>query len=376
MGLEAGTYISDLVPTNPADGDAESQGAAHLRLIKSVLQNCFPHLDAAAGAYGADLLHHNFTANVAPAVGNDSSQGYAVGSLWWDATHSALYIAQSVAVGAAVWMTVATGDSIRPITFGGTGTHFTAAGVSTFSAKPTAGTILIGIPGNSPVDGADLNVDSTGAMALLTMDGQPVLANTFLTGKYLILLSDGSTNYYILNPQPQLSILSTYNQTGVAYVDVAIPITPVNAGYTAELTIREMIPVVNNDTPRIQLVIGGVPDGTAANYYATLLRNALGTATPNHYAGTAAYWDLTNAGPVGATNERALSGKFNIQIVGGNRLRMQCHISWANSSGQFSEGMHQFSSLNELAGAIALRFYFTGGNIASFVAACTRVRGI
>lgn len=42
MGLEIGTFISDLVTTNPADSDAESQGAAHLRLIKTILQNTFP----------------------------------------------------------------------------------------------------------------------------------------------------------------------------------------------------------------------------------------------------------------------------------------------------------------------------------------------
>lgn len=42
MGLETGTFISDLVTTNPADSDAESQGAAHLRLIKTLLQNTFP----------------------------------------------------------------------------------------------------------------------------------------------------------------------------------------------------------------------------------------------------------------------------------------------------------------------------------------------
>lgn len=42
MGLETGTFITDLVTTNPADSDLESQGAAHLRLIKSILQNTFP----------------------------------------------------------------------------------------------------------------------------------------------------------------------------------------------------------------------------------------------------------------------------------------------------------------------------------------------
>jgi microcystin-dependent protein len=41
MGLEVATYISDLVTTNPPTSDLETQGANHLQLIKTVLQNVF-----------------------------------------------------------------------------------------------------------------------------------------------------------------------------------------------------------------------------------------------------------------------------------------------------------------------------------------------
>jgi microcystin-dependent protein len=41
MGLETATYIADLVTTNPPTSDLETQGANHLQLIKSVLQNVF-----------------------------------------------------------------------------------------------------------------------------------------------------------------------------------------------------------------------------------------------------------------------------------------------------------------------------------------------
>ena len=48
MGLESGTYLNDLVSSNPVGAtDAKSQGDNHLRLIKSVLQASFP---AVAGA--------------------------------------------------------------------------------------------------------------------------------------------------------------------------------------------------------------------------------------------------------------------------------------------------------------------------------------
>ena len=42
MALESATFISQLVPANPPGSDLKSQGDDHLRLIKSVLQNCFP----------------------------------------------------------------------------------------------------------------------------------------------------------------------------------------------------------------------------------------------------------------------------------------------------------------------------------------------
>tara|TARA_R110002020_G_scaffold43651_1_gene126652 strand:- start:1977 stop:3161 length:1185 start_codon:yes stop_codon:yes gene_type:complete len=48
MGLESATYISQLVDTNPTTSDPVSQGDDHLRLIKSVLQDQFTTLGAAA----------------------------------------------------------------------------------------------------------------------------------------------------------------------------------------------------------------------------------------------------------------------------------------------------------------------------------------
>src|SRR5216684_764674 len=41
MGLETATFIADLVTTNPPTSDLETQGASHLQLVKSVLQNVF-----------------------------------------------------------------------------------------------------------------------------------------------------------------------------------------------------------------------------------------------------------------------------------------------------------------------------------------------
>jgi hypothetical protein len=53
-GLETGTYVSDLNTSNPVNGDPVSQGAAHLRLIKTVLQATFPNGDAPIYGFRSD----------------------------------------------------------------------------------------------------------------------------------------------------------------------------------------------------------------------------------------------------------------------------------------------------------------------------------
>ena len=55
MALETGTYISDLVVTNPTATDPKSAGDDHLRLIKSTLKATFPNVTGATTATQADL---------------------------------------------------------------------------------------------------------------------------------------------------------------------------------------------------------------------------------------------------------------------------------------------------------------------------------
>jgi hypothetical protein len=50
MGLETGTYIDDLVATNPVSGDQLSQADDHLRLIKSFILASFPNITGAMTA--------------------------------------------------------------------------------------------------------------------------------------------------------------------------------------------------------------------------------------------------------------------------------------------------------------------------------------
>lgn len=54
-----------------------------------------------ATAYG--ILQHNLSAGTAPAASNDTTQGYAVGSLWVDTTNGNSYICLDATAANAVW---------------------------------------------------------------------------------------------------------------------------------------------------------------------------------------------------------------------------------------------------------------------------------
>lgn len=65
MALETGTYISDLVVTNPTSSDPKSQGDDHLRLLKSTIKTTFPGI---AGAVTPTHTELNYVDGVTSAI--------------------------------------------------------------------------------------------------------------------------------------------------------------------------------------------------------------------------------------------------------------------------------------------------------------------
>ena len=58
----------------------------------------------------ASTVNNNFNATSDPAATNDSSAGYAVGSLWWRSDIGMLWVCRSASVGAARWTPVGIAD--------------------------------------------------------------------------------------------------------------------------------------------------------------------------------------------------------------------------------------------------------------------------
>ena len=60
-------------------------------------------LQQASNGANVTVLKHNLTAVASPTANDDSSAGYAIGSLWADATGDTLWQAVDVSVAAAIW---------------------------------------------------------------------------------------------------------------------------------------------------------------------------------------------------------------------------------------------------------------------------------
>jgi hypothetical protein len=58
------------------------------------------------------IYKSNFNGATDPGVGDDIDDGYSVGSNWWNVTDHRLFVAESVATGAAVWRQIY--PTIRP----------------------------------------------------------------------------------------------------------------------------------------------------------------------------------------------------------------------------------------------------------------------
>jgi hypothetical protein len=61
MGLESTTIITGLVATNPVSGDGVNEGDNHIRLLKAVLQNCFPNMSSAFYKHAVQTKAANYT---------------------------------------------------------------------------------------------------------------------------------------------------------------------------------------------------------------------------------------------------------------------------------------------------------------------------
>ena len=95
-------------------------------------------------ALQADIPQNKFDATVAPAVSNDTTEGYSVGSLWINTTAKTAYVCTDASTGAAVWEL-----------YSGLATHITQEATTSVRGHMSA-------TDKTKLDGVDTGADATG----------------------------------------------------------------------------------------------------------------------------------------------------------------------------------------------------------------------
>jgi len=155
MGLETGTYISDLVSTNPLGSDAKSTADDHLRLIKSCIKATYPNVSGAVTPTHTEL---NYVDGVTSAIQTqiDSKQATLVSGTNIKTINSASLLGSG---DVAVQPTLVSGTNIKTIN----STSLLGSGDITISANPSgvSGAIQFSAGSAFASDAANLFWDDT-----------------------------------------------------------------------------------------------------------------------------------------------------------------------------------------------------------------------
>lgn len=230
MGLEIGTYISDLVTTNPTGADAKSTSDDHHRLIKSTIKATFPNI---AGAVTPTHTVLNYMVGVTSAVQTQIDAKGAITGQTWTGTHvlpattsigtvSATEISYLGGVTSAVQTQLNTLTSAKGAISGQTwtGTH-DYTGATLTIATPTLGT--------HPTTKA--YVDGTAFSGVLP--GQAGNAGKFT-------YTDGATASW--KYVQELTVVAAATNTTLTTTPTLLVITPANYGVIVTLNNASTLP--------------------------------------------------------------------------------------------------------------------------------------
>lgn len=170
MALETGTYISDLVSTNPVSSDPKSQGDDHIRLVKATVKASFPNVSGAVTPTHTEL---NYVDGVTSAIQTQiDTKGAHAGQAWTGAQDftgaTATATTQALGDSSTKLATTAFAQTMQSPAFTGTPTAPTAtAGTATTQLATTAfvsaTSFSTNLPGQTSNDYKVLSTDGANA---------------------------------------------------------------------------------------------------------------------------------------------------------------------------------------------------------------------
>ena len=182
MSLETGDYINDLVVTNPTASDPVSQGDDQLRLIKKVVKQSFPSIDAAVNA-----IH---TSASAPAV------SITEGLVWIDTSGGAGNHVAKVYDGSTFLTLPFSVEAEKTVDIDGgaiDGTAIGAAVASTIKGTTIEGTTSLKLATGATVTGVDNGALGASATLLATQGAIKTYVDSQVTAQDLDVISDSGT---------------------------------------------------------------------------------------------------------------------------------------------------------------------------------------
>ncbi|BBB61928.1 hypothetical protein UNDKW_3655 [Undibacterium sp. KW1] len=159
MALETANYINDLTITNPTASDPKSQGDDHIRMLKTVLKECF------AGFTGAVIITAAETGTAAAHVLNPATALLAY-------TTGLLLLYRPVNAGTGSFTVNVSGLGAKPVK-------------TLLGADPTAGDVVASQPLLLMYDGTNF-VIIAGSETLLRTGNQTMTGNLTMVGSQLI----------------------------------------------------------------------------------------------------------------------------------------------------------------------------------------------
>lgn len=205
MALETGTFISDLVVTNPTGSDALAFADDHIRLIKSTVKNTFPNIsgavtkthteiNTAVDQAGTAVQPSAMATAIATAVADAKAALYPVGSIYINATNNTN---PSTLLGFGTW--VAFGAGRVPVGFDGSDSLFNAAektgGSKDSSVVSHTHTASVSDPGHNHIvyDVMTVDPNTTAGFPPVGNDDTPYKTRTTSTSTTGISVSIGTT---------------------------------------------------------------------------------------------------------------------------------------------------------------------------------------